>query len=38
MGCFFCNPRGSVGYGQDFQRGIKNKWGGMDYYDVMGWR
>lgn len=32
---FFCNPRGSTGYGQKFERGIVNNWGGMDYADVM---
>ncbi len=32
---FFCNPRGSTGYGQKFERGIVNNWGGMDYRDVM---
>jgi dipeptidyl aminopeptidase/acylaminoacyl peptidase len=32
---FFCNPRGSTGYGQEFERGIVNNWGGMDYTDVM---
>jgi dipeptidyl aminopeptidase/acylaminoacyl peptidase len=32
---FFCNPRGSTGYGQRFERGIVNNWGGMDYQDVM---
>ncbi len=32
---FFCNPRGSTGYGQKFERGIKDNWGGMDYQDVM---
>src|SRR3954447_23411000 len=32
---FFCNPRGSTGYGQKFERGIENNWGGMDYQDVM---
>jgi dipeptidyl aminopeptidase/acylaminoacyl peptidase len=32
---FFCNPRGSTGYGQKFERGIANNWGGMDYQDVM---
>ena len=32
---FFCNPRGSTGYGQEFERGIVNNWGGMDYQDVM---
>jgi dipeptidyl aminopeptidase/acylaminoacyl peptidase len=32
---FFCNPRGSTGYGEKFERGIVNNWGGMDYTDVM---
>ncbi|HKO03219.1 MAG TPA: S9 family peptidase [Candidatus Acidoferrales bacterium] len=32
---FFCNPRGSTGYGQKFERGIVNNWGGMDFQDVM---
>jgi dipeptidyl aminopeptidase/acylaminoacyl peptidase len=32
---FFCNPRGSTGYGDKFERGIANNWGGMDYQDVM---
>jgi dipeptidyl aminopeptidase/acylaminoacyl peptidase len=32
---FFCNPRGSTGYGQEFERGIVNNWGGMDYQDLM---
>ncbi|MGO9261169.1 MAG: prolyl oligopeptidase family serine peptidase [Bryobacteraceae bacterium] len=32
---FFCNPRGSTGYGQKFERGIVNNWGGMDYQDAM---
>jgi dipeptidyl aminopeptidase/acylaminoacyl peptidase len=32
---FFCNPRGSTGYGQKFEHGIVNNWGGMDYQDVM---
>ncbi len=32
---FFCNPRGSTGYGQKFERGIENNWGVMDYQDVM---
>jgi len=32
---FFCNPRGSTGYGEKFERGIVNNWGGMDYQDVM---
>jgi dipeptidyl aminopeptidase/acylaminoacyl peptidase len=32
---FFCNPRGSIGYGEKFERGIINNWGGMDYQDIM---
>ncbi len=32
---FFCNPRGSTGYGEKFERGIRNNWGVMDYQDVM---
>jgi dipeptidyl aminopeptidase/acylaminoacyl peptidase len=32
---FFTNPRGSTGYGEKFERGIKNEWGGKDYVDVM---
>ncbi len=32
---FFCNPRGSTGYGETFERGIVNNWGVMDYQDVM---
>ncbi len=32
---FFCNPRGSTGYGAEFERGIVNNWGKMDYADVM---
>jgi len=31
----FTNPRGSTGYGQKFERGILNEWGGKDYLDVM---
>ncbi|MBV9404742.1 MAG: S9 family peptidase, partial [Acidobacteriaceae bacterium] len=34
-GVFFCNPRGSTGYGEKFERGIVNNWGGMDYQDIM---
>jgi dipeptidyl aminopeptidase/acylaminoacyl peptidase len=26
----FTNPRGSTGYGQKFERGIVNEWGGKD--------
>ena len=32
---FFCNPRGSTGYGERFERGQINNWGVMDYQDVM---
>jgi dipeptidyl aminopeptidase/acylaminoacyl peptidase len=32
---FFCNPRGSTGYGEGFERGEINNWGGMDYQDIM---
>ena len=31
----FTNPRGSTGYGQKFERGIANEWGGKDYQDIM---
>lgn len=31
----YTNPRGSTGYGQTFERGIVNEWGGKDYLDVM---
>jgi dipeptidyl aminopeptidase/acylaminoacyl peptidase len=34
-GVFFCNPRGSTGYGEKFERGIQNNWGAMDYEDIM---
>jgi dipeptidyl aminopeptidase/acylaminoacyl peptidase len=32
---FFCNPRGSTGYGEKFERGEINNWGGMDFQDIM---
>lgn len=32
---FFCNPRGSTGYGEEFERGEINNWGRMDYQDIM---
>lgn len=32
---FFCNPRGSIGYGEEFERAQINNWGVMDYQDVM---
>jgi dipeptidyl aminopeptidase/acylaminoacyl peptidase len=31
----FCNPRGSTGYGENFERGEINNWGVMDYQDIM---
>jgi dipeptidyl aminopeptidase/acylaminoacyl peptidase len=31
----FTNPRGSTGYGQKFERGIAQEWGGKDYQDIM---
>jgi dipeptidyl aminopeptidase/acylaminoacyl peptidase len=31
----YTNPRGSTGYGQKFERGIVNEWGGKDYIDIM---
>ncbi len=34
-GVLFTNPRGSTGYGQKFERGIVNEWGGKDYLDIM---
>ncbi len=34
---FYCNPRGSQGYGQRHARAIENDWGGCDYDDVMQW-
>jgi len=35
LGGFFCNPRGSTGYGQAFQRGVAHEWGGKAYTDIM---
>jgi dipeptidyl aminopeptidase/acylaminoacyl peptidase len=32
---FFCNPRGSTGYGEKFERGLQGQWGNKDYIDVM---
>ena len=32
---FFANPRGSTGYGLEFQRGVKMEWGGKAYEDLM---
>ena len=34
-GVVFCNPRGSVGYGQAFVAAIRHDWGGVDYQDIM---
>lgn len=33
----FCNPRGSVGYSEKFTGSINNRWGSIDYDDVMHW-
>jgi len=32
---FYCNPRGSQGYGEAFTKAIIGDWGGPDYEDVM---
>ena len=32
---FFCNPRGSTGYGHKFQRAVAKEWGGKAYTDIM---
>ncbi len=32
---FFCNPRGSTGYGSKFQRAVAREWGGKAYTDIM---
>jgi dipeptidyl aminopeptidase/acylaminoacyl peptidase len=32
---FYCNPRGSTGYGSKFQHGIQRNWGSRDYTDIM---
>jgi dipeptidyl aminopeptidase/acylaminoacyl peptidase len=32
---FFCNPRGSTGYGHKFQRAVAGEWGGKAYTDIM---
>ena len=34
---YFCNPRGSRGYGEDFAKAIWNDWGTVDYQDLMAW-
>ncbi len=32
---YFCNPRGSRGYGEEFAKAIWNDWGNVDYQDLM---
>lgn len=32
---YFCNPRGGQGYGEEHSKSIWNKWGTIDYEDVM---
>ncbi|MBN2045820.1 MAG: S9 family peptidase [Anaerolineales bacterium] len=32
---FFCNPRGSDGYGDDFRSAIQNNWGQADMPDIL---
>ena len=32
---YFCNPRGSLGYGEKHTKAIWNNWGTVDYHDVM---
>ncbi|MFN8499590.1 MAG: S9 family peptidase [Anaerolineae bacterium] len=32
---FFCNPRGSEGYGQAFQTALHDAWGEADYRDIL---
>ncbi|MFC1849345.1 S9 family peptidase, partial [candidate division CSSED10-310 bacterium] len=34
---YFCNPRGSQGYGEEHAKAIWNNWGSVDYDDVMAW-
>ena len=33
--CFYCNPHGSSGRGQDFMREVVGDWGGWDFEDIM---
>jgi dipeptidyl aminopeptidase/acylaminoacyl peptidase len=33
--CFYCNPHGSSGRGQDFMREVMGDWGGWDFQDIM---
>ncbi|HTI13533.1 MAG TPA: S9 family peptidase [Dictyobacter sp.] len=32
---FFCNPRGSIGYGYDFANAVRGAWGEKDSIDIM---
>ena len=32
---FYTNPRGSSGYGEEFQRAVRGEWGGKAYEDIM---
>ena len=34
---YWCNPRGSQGYGEEFAAAIYNQWGTVDYDDIMAW-
>ncbi|KQC12434.1 MAG: hypothetical protein APR63_11045 [Desulfuromonas sp. SDB] len=34
---YYCNPRGSQGYGEKFADAIANNWGSADYRDLMEW-
>jgi len=34
---YFCNPRGSQGYGEAHSQAIVNRWGTVDYADIMSW-
>jgi dipeptidyl aminopeptidase/acylaminoacyl peptidase len=34
---YFCNPRGSQGYGEEHAKAIRNNWGTVDYDDLMAW-
>ena len=34
---YWCNPRGGRGYGQAHSSAIENRWGTVDYDDVMAW-
>ena len=34
---YFCNPRGSRGYGESHASAIRGSWGGDDYEDLMAW-